>query len=417
MVWAKKRKTDEEIVISPASVDVGIDSTLPSNKVVWSTGRNVRFTPGYVSKTLGQSLLGTLAIASLPIRAMFTFMGYDGNMYTIICCDAHVYVANGVFDTFLDITPTAAPTSGADDHWKFDIVAGLPILTNGKDATWQWTAYSAILTALSNAPLAKNISSCMHRLVSSNLYDGGYYYPGRVKWTETGNPTNSTVDTTKKAGRFDLINYETGKDAQHNILAQITDGSKTYFFTERNLWGCDFAQGIKQFYVTEPDFEILSAQSACIHNGIIYAAAKDSFYRIVNGKKQELKRDIRSEFIANRHEDALNSAFCFDMVKTNEIWFCVSTGTEITPDTAYIYNWELDNWTVQDCNFLCHSSMYPPPLADWENSSHAAVGWTGGGGVNVNWMANISALYNTISRDVVGNLVSQILQMDDGYNF
>jgi hypothetical protein len=352
-------------------------------------------------------------------------MAYDGNIYTVICCDAYVYAANGDYTTITDITPSPAPTGGALDFWEFTIVAGLPILTNGKDPIWKWPDPNAALTVLLNAPVAKHISCCMHRLVCSNVFDNGVY-TGRVKWSAVGNPEFWIIDTSKKSGRFDLVNYQDGEDTQHNIMCQITDGSKTCFFTERNLWVCDFAQQIKQFTIVDGDFQILSPRSAVLDRGNIYAIDKRDIYRftasrgaLFPGGKEPIGTPSKKELFATLNVSAINSAFAFSMFGANEIWFCVSTGSNTVPDTAFIYNWELSTpqnpvWSIQDVDFLCHARAYPPAAyVAWTGSGGAPISWTGTGGGTIHFLQE---RYNAIARDIVGDSASHILLMDSGFN-
>ena len=222
-------------------VDKGIATEFPSTKVAWSTGNNVRITPGFVSKTLGKALITSLPNAPV-VRAMFTFIGTDGAVRTIICCDAKVFAYNSTFASYVDITPSPAPTGAVTDVWRFALAGGLPILTNGKENLYQWPSYTAALTNLTKASgniapwWAKNLSSCMNRVVVSNTYayalpSGFYYKTGRVQWSEPGNPINWTWNTTNKAGYHDILSYQGGIEAHANIKAQITRGHEVFFFT------------------------------------------------------------------------------------------------------------------------------------------------------------------------------------------
>jgi hypothetical protein len=354
----------------------GLNTQLPSSLVHWSTGRNVRFTPGYVSKTLGKTFLAQTP-GGLPVRAVFTFVGTDGVVRAIVCCDSAVFAYNvfytpivsssgsgiGIIDFAVElvasqmmvITPSPAPTGGASDIWQFELVSGLPILSNGKDAIWKWVSYGGTLTALDGAPTyAKRISSCMHRLVVSNILEGGYTYPGRVRWTEPGNPENWTIDTTGKSGRFDIVDYNSSVEALANIKAQIARGSKIFFFTERGLWWCDFAQATKQFIEADPEAEILSSRALCSLNGSIYWLGKKDAYRTIEGQAVPIGLPIRDNLFDNLNGYAHATAFVFPVRSKGEVWFCVATGSNTVPDTAYIYNEELKNWTISDVNFLCH---------------------------------------------------------------
>jgi hypothetical protein len=394
-------------------VDVGIDSSSPSNKVTWSTGRNVMFTPGYVGIVPGKSLLATLPLANLSIREIFTFMGYDGNTYSIVCTDAKVFATKNDFTQFNDITPTPAPSGNIYDIWDFTIVAGLPILTNGKDAIWQWANYSSVLTTIANAPIAKNISCCMHKLVCSNIVDNGITYSGRVKWSQTGNPTNFTIDTSRNAGRFDLCNYQDGKDIQHNIISQQVHGSKLYFFTEKNVWISDFSETVKQFVIIDNDFEIVSKRSTLPFDGGIYAAEKRDFYKFSGNEKTSIGKPIREDFKNYINGQALNSAFAFQEYTDNELYFCFATGVNTSPDTAYVYNWELQNWSIHDCDYTCHSTYYAPPYVAWINNSTATVTWTNFASTTEPW---IQMQYNAVSQDIVGDTASHVLLMSSGFN-
>jgi len=339
---------------SVKDVAQGINKQLPSHSVLWADGRNVRFTPGYVSKTLGKSLLATVT-GSVPVRATFTFVGTDGAVRTIVCCDTVIYAYDSNMENPSTITPSSAPTGGVSDVWQFALVAGLPILSNGKDAIWKWPVYTSALTVLSGAPTwAKRISTCMHRLVVSNLLEDGYTYPGRVRWTEPGNPENWTIDTTGKSGRFDIMDYNTSIEALANIKAQIARGSKMFFFTECGLWWCDFAQATKQFIESDPEVDILSSKALCYLNGSIYWIGKKDVFQTMEGQAVSIGLPIRDDLFDNLAASYHSTAFAFAMKSTDEVWFCVTTGANTVPDTAYVYNKELKNWTIVDIDFSCH---------------------------------------------------------------
>jgi len=408
-----------ETFFTVSNVAVGIDTNSPSNQVTWATGRNVRFKPGYVFKTSGKRALASLNTSGLPIRDTFTFIGIDGAAHTIICTDAKVFAANSDFTKITDITPTVPPTGGVDNNWEFTLVDGLPIVTNGKDAIWKWPVLTSILTPLLNAPIAQNISCCMHMLVCSNIYNNGYYYAGRIMWSEPGNPENWTIDTTKRAGKFDLMNYEDGKDAVHNIIRQISNGSKTYFFTNHNLWVCDFSEANKKFYCIDNDIRILSPKLACIDKNTIYAMAVDDVWGYYNDVKKSIGMQTKNN-ISSVNFGNITSSFCFPMHSANEIWFCVPTDSNTSPDTAYIYNWELTQWTIQDCDFLSHSLYYgqPPKASSYitlYNNSGAVVTAKNNSGSIINLIGKIT-VYGSIPQDICGDSNSNILLMDMGYN-
>lgn len=378
-------------------VDKGIATQFPSNKVAFATGNNVRITPGFVSKTLGKAILATLPSVP-PIRAVFTFVGTDGAVRTIICCDAKVFAYNSTFSSYTDITPTVAPTGSATDIWQFALVDGLPILTNGKssgtDRMWIWSSYAGIMTLMSDtatdgmAPIwAKNISSCMHRLVISNLniyYPAGntYTHTGRVYWSEPGNPLNWVLDLTNKTGYQDLIFYQDGIAAHAVIKAQITRGHEVFFFAERGLWKCDFAAPAKNFIIVNPITEILSSRALCRKEEKIYFIGKNDLFWTGGGDPTAFGLPVRDELFNNLNASYYHTAFCFAPYGAEEVWFCVATGSNTAPNKAFIYNTEMKSFTIQDVDFSCHAE----------------------------------ALYTSVPYDVVGNASGQIQRLDSGFN-
>jgi hypothetical protein len=405
-------------IVTVDTVDVGINSSMPSNKVTWSTGRNVRFTPGYVSKTMGKTLLATLPVANLPIRAAFEFMGIDGNLYIVACCDTKVYLISSDFTSITDITPSTAPTGSETDLWQFTIVCGLPIMTNGKDAMWQMATIGSRLTVATGVPLCKFISACMNRLVGSYVYMNSKWWPGRTVWSEMGNPLNFVINTTRKSGQQDLMDYTGDIYATKNILCQLTCNADVYYFTLKDLFVCDFSKTPKQFIIIDPDFKLLSSSCACAFDNVVYAMAKDNIYKFVNRQKSVIGDPQKTNILSNINQATFSSSFCFPLLSANEIWFCIPTGTNSTPDTAFVYNWELSGpspvWSILDCDFTCHSIVYPPQTyVAWLSNDSSTVTWTNLSGDTVKWL---SSRYNSLARDIVGDTTSHILLMDSGFN-
>ena len=363
-------------------VDKGIATEFPSTKVAWATGNNVRITNGYVSKTLGRSLITTNP-GSLAVRAAFAFVGTDGLLRTIVCCDNVVYAFNSDFTTYTDITPASAPTGGSANLWHFALVGGLPILCNGKDGIWKWASYAGVLTLLTGAPTwAKQISSCMNRLVVSNLTEGGLTYTGRVRWSETGNPENWTLDTTNKAGRHDIVSYNTGVEAFTDIRAQIERGHEMFFFAERGLWKTDFAAATRNFILVNPDIEILSSQALCTKDEKFYFIGKTDLYWSGGGDPTPFGLPVRTALFDNLNEDYIGRAFAFAPHSTREVWFCVATGDATTPNQAFVYNTETQSFSIADVDFSCHAET----------------------------------AFTSIPYDILGDPQGQILRLDDGFN-
>ena len=145
------------------------------------------------------------------------------------------------------------------------------------------------------------------------------------------------------------------------------------------VWVCDFAQINKSFTIVDNDIRIMSPRLTCSYKGVIYSLAKDDAYKYYGGKKNPIGLPIRNNFPTLNYS-CIDTSFCFPMNGANEIWFCVPTGTNTAPDTAYVYNWELDNWTITDCAFLSHSLYSGQPstaqsYVKWFNTYGNEVVW------------------------------------------
>lgn len=368
---------------SNMELDKGIITQLPSVRTVWAFGRNVRFKPGYVYKSPGKSII-TRIPAGYPIRAMFSFVGTDGAVRTIVCCDDIIYAYNSTFSSYSIITPSPAPTGGEDNIWQFALVAGLPILSNGKDRIWKWSSYAGALSTMTNSPTyAKSLSSCMHRLVASNVSEDGYTYKGRIRWSEISRPENWTVDMTNKSGYMDLMQYDTGIGAHQDIKAQISIGNKIYFFTERGIWLTNFAEPTKGFYIAGYEAEIISRRAVCRVDNTVFWAGKKDFFSATDGAVKPIGMPIRNDYLNYRSSSYLQRAFSFHNRNNREVWFCVPTTLSTdTPDTAYIYNYEMDNWSISDVNFISAGESD----------------------------------FLTLPYEIVGNQNGDILKLDDGDN-
>jgi hypothetical protein len=197
-----------------------------------------------------------------------------------------------------------------------------------------------------------------------------------------GNPAEWTLDTTNKAGRHDIMSYQGGVEAHANIKAQITRGHEVFFFTERGLWKCDFAGAIQNFICVNPITEILSGRALCKKEETIYFIGKNDLYWTGGGDPTAFGLPIRAELFDNLNASYLHTAFVFAPYTTSEVWFCVATTGNTTPNKAFVYNTETKSWTIHDIDFSCHAE----------------------------------ALHTSIPYDVVGDAAGQILRLDSGFN-
>lgn len=388
----------------------GIVTNAPSANVAWSAGNNVRFGNGYTKKTPGKSLLTTIPSGS-PIKGMFTFKGYDGVVRTIVCCDTNVLVYTSDFTTYIDITPTTplSPTT-QNDSWQFTLCGGMPVISNGVDRVMKWTNYSSVLETITSAPaMVKCLATVNNRVVYGWTLENSYEFTGRLRWTDIANPDIAIISKEVKGGRADLMRPSGGIGSHERIKAISSSRRIARVYTERNIWLLSPAKPpyVYQADIIAEDVSVLSTRSVVSVRGVDYCIGTDDIYMVADGVKS-IGIPIRNSIQANLNKSAVGTAFAFYKPDTQEVFFCVATGNASTPNTAYIYNLELNNFAVCDVNYLSHTYSWVENVTTWDNSPFGA--WDNIEDSNT-WDQTDTGI---IPYSIVGNSEGEILKLDEG---
>lgn len=392
-------------------VDVGLVTNLPSRSVVWSGGRNISFRPGVVHKILGKELLTT--ITNIPIRAKYTFKAYDNVWRTIVCSDNKIYTYTNNFTIQQNITPTIPPTSTSVDTWCFGLIGGIPIISNGVNPTWKWDNFGGVITPISGIPqICKALAVVNNRLLVGNIQEGAYSFPARMRWTDIITVTKWEKNLKLDSGQVDFVSPNTSLDGIDVIQAIVNMGSRAIVFNERNIWYCaDTVHPV--IFTPEPlDQNIgLSAKKACVKTPTgIYFMGQEDFYRITQGMPEPIGFRIRNSCFSNINKSKIETSFAYYKYSTREVVFCVPTGTNEIPDTAFVYQLETDSWTMWDVDYLCHGIYF-----DSSNISYDALPYGSYDSITDSRYDNMG-ITGQLPSEVVGNTNGQILKQDSGYN-
>ena len=396
-----------------AKKNKGIVTNAPTRQVAWSTGRNVRFIPGAVAKNMGKSLLATTPSAR-PIRNMFTFKGYDGIYRTIVCCDDKIYSYSADFATVIDITPTPAPSMGSTAVWTFTLVGGSPIISNGGyNQRWIWTDFSLPLAVLTNAPaIIRAMITDQNRLLVGNIMDGNYDYPSRVKWSEDNAPTSWTMDQEQKADSDDLVNPHGKFDAREVVKGFGYIGKRIGIWTERNIWYSDPIDSPAQHSIDiwHPGVGLLSPRLIVTVKDHNYFVGLEDIYDLGPEGLVAIGFDVRNFIFPNLNKAALANNFAFYRPWTREVFFCIATGANTTPDTAIVFNTELKNLSICDVDYISHNYSWLQTTTNWDVLPYGF--WDNF--TDSDWSQITAA--GVIPYEVVGNSSGQILKMDSTWN-
>lgn len=394
-----------------SKVDVGIITNMPSTDVVWCAGRNVAFKPGSVYKTFGKTLLTT--IANNAIRAVFTFKAYDNVWRTIVCCDTKIYSYTNNFTVQLDITPASPPTSTSLDTWRFALIGGIPIISNGVDPLWKWDNFAGVATTISGAPsICKALCVVNNRVVVGNIQESGYSFPARIRWTDLIGISKWDKNLKLDSGQKDLVSPNTSLDGIDQIQAITHMNDTLVIFCERNIW-----YGAHADHPIIYSFSPLGQNIGLIANKVfvktpfgIFFMGQEDFYVLSGTNPESIGFNIRNSCFPNLNKNFINTSFAYYKPSTKEVVFCVPTGSNETPDTAFVYQLETKAWSIWDVDYLCHTQYFDSSGTAWDSLPFGS------------WDSITDSRWDTVGStgilpsEAVGDSLGNILKLDSGYN-
>lgn len=431
----------------------GLDFNNPTNQVAWANGRNVRFRRGAVYKHPGKKLLASLPNSN-PIRALYSFRDSSGAQWLLACQDAKIYALKTVsatLDTIYDITPTSAPVISSS-IWSFALAGGIPFLCNGGTGggvIWQWTPNSpgtpgspAKCTITANSPAnPKIIWAHQNRLfVACAMPSASNKSVAPIIWYSKviGNPMASNLFSISpppgagsdarygSAGSQYLVSIRDGGNQVENIIAGVSNGTSCFIYTDGVIWvaqNSEFGYTFKQEsekYEPPPSMNAASWVTSYEGPGLYHIGTSD-FYK--NG--ESIGTPVKNVAHPYFNGLALNTAFSFYNNLTEEVFFCVATGSNSYPDTSYIYNIGMDNWSVCDCDFTFQASWSYSPSSitatdlNWDGTNHTWVDNPNSGAMLLSVLSdssgNLYAMDGKVDNDVGGstNAISSYIETGD----
>ncbi len=410
----------------------GIVTNLPPEATQWSYGRNWRFRPGCLYQHPGKLLLATVPDKS-PIRHCRGLTSLSGSRYYAVITDLHIYLYSKDFSVVINVTP-ANFTAGK--RWNVEMDAGLPVISN-EYQFWQLPSFSSPAINLPNYPVGSLSTTLFDgRLWAVGAYDPlGSYFPARLTWTGVNNPTqwNASPDigTASEYGRGgwqDLVSPKSGEAAMETGMSLKAYADEMYAFTDKRIW---YAQrtasphdySFKPLSYTNAQ---LAAPKAAVAvespygSGVCYMG-KDNFYVVSGTTVTPFGLDIRNVCFPNLNRNSLETAFAFQNPATFEVFFCVPTGASAYPDTSFVYNMELKNWTICDCNITAQCLAVVdapgniPVTTQWQDSAASFLNPPSGGVIQYSLVGdsagNLYRMDGSISDN--GSPISSVMESGD----
>lgn len=392
---------------------VGIVKDIPPHELppeAWNDGNNIRFQHNRVEKMSGEqdvynitvsAATASQAIAEAPWFALPVYSGT--NLYWVYAGKNNVHVAtvdsNSTNINKLDTTASATVeySSTPNVRWNGANLGRVAVLNNWKIAPQVWDSPSLATrlvdmqwdtSASAGGPVSwtdrtAGAVTCKvfrtYREFGIAMYteEGGTTYPRRLRWSHpsTGNDQPPSWDDTRTdmdAGYKDF--NETGDF--------IVDGRQLrdlfIIYKEQSTWvmqyiGGRYVQAFRPLFSNVGalsrdciiEFEgkhiVLTPSDVVLHDAqtiqsVIHARWRDWLFNAIDSSYYE------NSFLAINHSN-------------HEIWICFpQTGTS-TPywcDTALIYNWKYNTYTVRD---LTRAAYIANGLVPFGQSGAATLTW------------------------------------------
>lgn len=363
---------------------IGLNKDLPPQRLplhAWTEVNNVVFRDGFVASVAG-AVRGD--IAQTGVTWIEVFKSLSGNI--------NLYANNTDVFAFSD-TATAEVTrasgdytGGVYDFWQGGMFQGFGIINNGVDKPQSWNPLdlSTKLIDLSAWPAntyAKVVRGFKNFLVAIDVTKSGVRNTRMVKWSHSADPNTlpSSWDETDAAKDAGEISLHSGFDGLVDCLPM---GDVNVLYTDNQTWAMQYVGGesifafrnlfplngllaldcVKQFgsghfAVTQEDIIVHNAQSV---NSVADASVRRWFFNALSPAYYKLTRVVRR-------------------LQERELWICFSTSGAVL-DTALIWNWRFNNWTIRELpsirSISSSNSVYAISDDSWRVSDYTWAGET-----------------------------------------
>lgn len=334
-------------------------SDLPIN--AWSEGRNIRFKNGKVSKAQGYNRI----FPDLPEGQSQSFALpylYNSTPYWFVGTAKRIYRTEG--RTWQNVSRRASgggegePYQSSDNFpWNGGFLSGVAVLNNGAETPQAFLPNADHFVDMPNWPAtlrAKIVRPFKNYLIALNITKNSVDMPTVVKWSSPADPGNVP---------FTWNEADPKNDAGENPLADtagaIVDGKKLrdsfIIYKEDSVYSMRYIGGVYvfQFQQLYDDVGMLAPNCAAEFDGKHFVIGQGDVY-VHNGvqKKSVIDGKMKNYLFNAIKSGGVRSVFVVPDYANSEMWVCFqSTSDAITEgyaDSAAIWNWGEDTWTLRD---------------------------------------------------------------------
>lgn len=373
----------------------------------WVTARNVRFKKGAVEKRVGWSALATtgdtvsgaislIGSARWNNNTLSGFIGSNAGLFRLQYDDSI---------TQLNAAPFLAATT---DRWDTDQWFNTRIFTNYVDYVQKWADDAASVSALGGTPpVAKSCAVHANHLLLGNIYEGGDPSPISVHNSHIGDIEDwNEANPANEADLFPLT------EGDGHIRKLMRLGNSVVAYKDHGIHVLNYG-GPDLLYVTS----MIAANRGCLSGYSVVDRGtehlfigQDNLY-VFDGSTPRPFGDRVWQWLRDDIDpDHKLLVWAFHHRAAREVYWCYrSNSGGDTDDTALVWNYDHDSFSVLDWPFFATGYVYRTPAAPNFDEVNVPMNDIGYSFDTMTGLADLSV----IGGDANGNLY--IAQDDDSY--
>lgn len=332
----------------------GVIKDLPPHELALSAlsdVQNIRVRDG-----LSERMLGDKQVFDAPAAAPYGMWVYSTSTknFLVHAQAAAVYADDGstVPGTRTDITGTA-PTGGADDKWTGGTLGGVLVINNGKDKPMYWggdtSSNLATLTNWNANWTCKVMRPFKNYLVALDITKSSTRYAHMVKWSAAAEPgtlpTWDETDPATDAGEVDLA------ETSDAMVDAVQLGDSLIIFKKASAYAMTYIGGQYVFQIRKlPAIAGMLAPNCGVQvpGGLVVLSAGDVVLFDGNNATSILTGRMRSWLFDNIDSEYYGRSFVAANPQWNEVWICVPFAGNASCDTALVWNYKENTFSVRD---------------------------------------------------------------------
>jgi hypothetical protein len=360
------------IVSDPQPTDIPL--------ATWNYAENVRFKNGKTTKAQGHS-----SVFPQPIEGPLFLMPYlsDNTPYWFSAGATQIFRTQGTSWQNVSRSTVGGYSATPANNWSGGFLNSVAILNNPSDTPQVMQPNESRFKDLPYWPAnyrCRIMRPFKNYLVALNITQNSVEQNTTVKWSSPADPGEVpfTWDVT------DATN-----DAGENFLADtpgaIVDGKKLkdsfIIYKEDSVYAMRYVGGVYvfQFQQLFDDVGMLSTNCCAEFDGKHFVVGQGDVY-IHNGvTKQSVIDGKMKVYLYNAIKSAgVSNVFVVPDYNSSEMWICFqgtsSQGLDGTADTALIWNWVENHWTIRDLPNIVHATygVVDPQQSDaWDDDGAA----------------------------------------------